>query len=165
MNKELVLDQLKSWHQKLSQFFEQSFVKNQSLMKCASGCDQCCRGERSVFSVEAELIRRHIKQYPLSPRPENPAGICAFLDNGQCTIYEVRPSICRTHGLVIQQEDGISHCELNFEKTLPDKSDWLSGKTSDTVISTLQIAYEKLDEGESRIELRRLWCELTKEAN
>ncbi len=164
MNEKAILDQLKVWHQKLSGFFEQSFVKNQTLMKCSSGCDKCCLVERSVFPIEAELIRRYVATNPIENRAESAVGSCAFLELGRCTVYDVRPSICRTHGLVIQQEDGISHCELNFTSQLPPKSDWMSGKTSDTVLTTLQIAFEKTGAGSSRVELRKLWRELTKEA-
>lgn len=88
-------------------------------------------------------------------------GQCAFLYDGRCSIYEARPSICRSHGLVLMTESGVSHCELNFTDELPPKEDWLSSKTADTVLSTLQIGFEKSGGESERVDLRSLWRELT----
>jgi len=44
---------------------------------------------------------------------------CIFLDKGLCTIYPVRPLICRTHGYpIVVQTDGevhVDHCPQNFQ--------------------------------------------------
>ncbi len=70
-------------------------------------------------------------------------------------------SICRSHGLALLTDSGVSHCELNFNEELPAKEDWLSQNTADTVLSTLQIAYEKAGHSAERVSLRLLWRELT----
>lgn len=165
MENQSLLTKLGQWHQKIDAFFDGSFQRNKSNMACADGCDKCCKVERSVFSIEAELIREHVKDNPILESSENEPGQCAFLTNGRCSVYAVRPSICRSHGLVLQQDDGISHCELNFLKGLPPKQDWLGGQMADTVLSTMQIAHEKNGGRAERISLRELWRELTTSAN
>src|SRR5690606_12272526 len=138
-----LLEKLGEWHAKLEAFFDKVHKNNQTQMKCASGCDKCCRVERTVFGIEADLIRTYVGSNPISKTTESEVNVCAFLENGRCSIYPVRPSICRTHGLVLRHGDEISHCDLNFVEELPPKEDWLSGDTADTVLSTLQIAYER----------------------
>ncbi|MBH47191.1 MAG: hypothetical protein CME71_03370 [Halobacteriovorax sp.] len=158
-SKQQLLVNLKQWQQKLSNFFSASMAKNSRHMKCGEGCSACCHVERTVFPIEAELIRQ---TYPrLSARQESAPGQCAFLLEGSCTIYDARPSICRSHGLALLTDSGVSHCELNFTEELPPKEDWLSQNTADTVLTTLQIAYEKAGYPHERVSLRLLWRELT----
>lgn len=160
MEQELLL-KLNQWHEKLDAFFAQSFAKNASKMKCAEGCDLCCQVERSVFAIEAQAIRQYVAAHGLAQTQENQLGHCAFLKDGKCSVYGARPSICRTHGLVLKHQEGHSHCDLNFTQGLPPTQDWLSSETADTVLSTLQIAYEKQTGDSERISLRELWRELT----
>lgn len=160
-----LLEKLGEWHAKLEAFFDQAFKQSRGQMKCASGCDQCCRVERTVFGIEADLIRAYVATNSLPSKPESEANTCAFLDQGHCTIYHVRPSICRTHGLVLKHGAEISHCDLNFQDELPPKGNWLSSETADTVLATLQIAYERVGGEGRRISLRELWRELTKSAS
>jgi Fe-S-cluster containining protein len=78
---------------------------------CREGCSWCCRMAVGITSLDAELIAKHtgiqpktvvmdvnglfkdrdeqIKKYMNVP--------CPFLRNGRCSIYEARPSACRTH--------------------------------------------------------------------
>gem|GEM_PF-771222 len=54
-----------------------------------------------------------------SERTGEEEGNCIFLDKGLCTIYPVRPLICRTHGYpIVVQSDGevrVDHCPRNFQ--------------------------------------------------
>lgn len=97
-----------------------------SFLRCAAGCDACCRLRRSAFPVEVAAIRAHLST--LAPAtletlrarqgdPEVVAGRrCAFLaPDGHCAVYEARPIVCRTHGPAIRTSDGLSYCHLNFE--------------------------------------------------
>lgn len=92
-------------------------------MSCKKGCDQCCLNF-SVFPIEFDAIQQQVQQeYPEvlnRSLPEPSDDKCVFLSDHQCTIYNARPIICRTHGfpLLYMNEDGdqweLSHCELNF---------------------------------------------------
>lgn len=86
---------------------------------CKPGCDACCRQDLTVFPVEAERIAQHVAT--LEPDVRKRAWIraergehCAFLLDGLCAIYPVRPTICRTHGLPVWIEGHADCCPLNF---------------------------------------------------
>lgn len=103
---------------------------------CHRGCDSCCAPGLSVLPVEAENIARH-----LEGRAPIAAGVrddrCAFLDvEGACRIYDVRPLLCRTHGLALKASssststssssssslrivDDVSVCTLNYTQRAP----------------------------------------------
>lgn len=120
-------------------------------MRCGPGCSACCFTDITVFASEAvEILRwlgaldpgrkdelRRCREAP----PESgldPAGVsrpsCAFLVQGRCTIYPVRPLICRTQGLPLLLESSIDGeklsmdvCPLNFTQpdSLPPAPQWL----------------------------------------
>lgn len=74
--------------------------------KC-KGCGQCCSNLLPMTEKEIATIKRYIKSHNIKeckhilPLAEPIAYdmTCPFLDNGKhcdkCTIYEVRPRICR----------------------------------------------------------------------
>ena len=89
-------------------------------LQCHAGCSSCCT-VISVFPVEAAAIRNLLETLPEQQRNEiraHAAGqsgsdSCPLLRDGLCLLYEVRPVICRTHGLpIVYTEDGnrISDC-------------------------------------------------------
>jgi hypothetical protein len=88
--------------------FDQIFLKHQSKMNCASGCSQCCHAEFSIFIGEAVLIYEWFQKMDSKLRDvlmkkwdefsHQKSGICAFLVQGKCSVYEARPIICRTQG-------------------------------------------------------------------
>ncbi len=89
-------------------------------MKCKTGCDLCCM-DYSVFPIEFHSILNALKVDKTVPaiNKDTLKEDCIFLNNHQCSIYEERPIICRTHGLplLFMGEDGnweLSACELNF---------------------------------------------------
>ncbi|MCG8578998.1 MAG: YkgJ family cysteine cluster protein [Bacteroidales bacterium] len=98
-------------------------------MACKKGCDKCCLNF-DVFPIEFDYIRKKVEElYPHVLEQDKPLEMgekCFFLKDHQCTIYEARPIICRTHGypLLYMNEDGdqweLSHCELNFNKVDED---------------------------------------------
>lgn len=88
-------------------------------MKCKAGCDMCCM-DYSILPVEFyyikdELLNSEISNESFSSKNETE---CVFLKDHRCTIYNVRPVICRTHGLPLLFMTGdnweLSACELNF---------------------------------------------------
>ncbi len=71
-------------------------------LRCGTGCTDCCQDDLSVFSVEADLIRRHHAALLEGGAP-GPERRCAFLDPaGACRIYPQRPYVCRTQGLPLR---------------------------------------------------------------
>lgn len=89
-------------------------------MKCKMGCDLCCM-DYSVFPIEFHFILNELKKVKQKPELNEKASEedCIFLTDHSCNIYDVRPVICRTHGLPLlyMSEDGnweLSACELNF---------------------------------------------------
>lgn len=86
-------------------------------LKCRKGCSQCCILE-AVFPVEAVSIAVEVINRKIKIRTERDNGLCNFLENGLCMIYDVRPIICRTHGFpVFFEEGGVQKadcCPLNF---------------------------------------------------
>jgi Fe-S-cluster containining protein len=93
-----------------------SFLKNIPKFPCKKGCSSCCSIPVSINNFEAEeyalLIKNghkiNKKKYELQEKidysdKQKPFEIfsfdnqCIFLtDNGECSIYTIRPLICRT---------------------------------------------------------------------
>ena len=96
------------------------FKHHKKHVQCKKGCDLCCM-DYSIFPLEFHYIksRLEIGDRPATPIPEDETT-CLFLKGHECTIYEHRPIICRTHGLPLlyvncETEDWeLSACELNF---------------------------------------------------
>lgn len=98
-------------------------------MQCQPGCSGCCKNF-TVAPVEAYCITVHLKANMVKvdtinlnilendEKDENVES-CIFLDQGLCTIYPVRPLICRTHGYpIVVRSDGevrVDHCPKNFQ--------------------------------------------------
>src|SRR5919108_2665144 len=75
---------------------------------CAPGCYFCCYLPVDVLAPEAFRIAAHLKQtrspgeladlvYRLGAHGQQDFGArpCVFLADGRCSIYEVRPMVCR----------------------------------------------------------------------
>lgn len=103
MNKKLkVIEDEKSWYQEGLSF------------KC-TGCGKCCCGAPGYIWVTDEEIEKIREKLKLSKRDfymkylvqvgnkfsikdlKNNNYSCAFLRDGKCSIYEVRPKQCRTY--------------------------------------------------------------------
>ncbi len=82
---------------------------------CTAGCHSCCLPDLSVARIEAAHIRAWLAENPealarvraaLAERPHGHTR-CALLDtSGQCTIYPVRPMLCRAHGVPVRVREG-----------------------------------------------------------
>lgn len=104
-------------------------------LACHAGCDDCCR-HITLFPVEAAALAPAIDNLPREEaariqsraRRASPDGPCPLLKNGLCLLYDVRPIICRTHGLpLLTMHDGsrsIDFCPRNFHglSSLPGKA-------------------------------------------
>jgi uncharacterized protein len=102
-------------------------------LECKPGCTSCCRHDLTVFEVEAASVRAALLNLPQETQAiiiEQAEGVrarkalgqrhtCPFLIDSRCSIYELRPVICRTQGLplLIKTEDGtdaVDFCPVNF---------------------------------------------------
>lgn len=87
---------------------------------CQSGCSYCCHSQVNIIPIEALVICGFIKtEFSLGQKNALNTGIarvrsltsgktfsqvyaikadlpCVFLESGQCSIYKMRPSICRS---------------------------------------------------------------------
>ncbi|HEY6456485.1 MAG TPA: YkgJ family cysteine cluster protein [Steroidobacteraceae bacterium] len=103
-------------------------------LACRAGCHFCCHLQVRVLPHEAialfrylqsrmspataEQVRMKIRQYARAPEvPQRAAARrpCAFLIEGECSAYEVRPSSCAAYHSVSKQR-----CEQSFhDPSLP----------------------------------------------
>lgn len=99
---------------------------------CRAGCSACCRTQLTVCDVEAALVREGIAALDAASRARIAArgaapdpDRCAFLeDDGRCAIYEVRPLVCRTHGLPLRYPDGMIPAEAVLARAAGDPVTW-----------------------------------------
>ena len=134
---------------------------------CKAGCHSCCIPEISISKIEKEIIKNFVQQNLnvfnklQNIERNNPHKLtrCQMLDRqGNCSIYEVRPIICRTHGYPILYSDRdqwfADVCSLNFTDHLLENLN-----ESDFIIVDIinqHLAISNLEEGfdDSRYELR-----------
>lgn len=71
---------------------------------CEKGCTACCKMNVEISQIEANLIAEKTgipaKQLPKSQSHNENEFIgvpCVFLKDGACSIYEIRPFVCRNH--------------------------------------------------------------------
>lgn len=96
-------------------------------MRCNKGCSACCHVDLTVCRVEADFIAR---DNPTRARRYSPGVLddhslfgtlavgspCVYLnEEAACTIYDVRPLICRSHGVPVRAEGRVDICPLNGE--------------------------------------------------
>jgi len=67
--------------------------------QCPSGCTVCCSnfGVASRTRVEDERIREYLRVQGREPLPTQ-GTTCPYVCQHGCTIYPVRPLICRLYG-------------------------------------------------------------------
>lgn len=98
-----------------------TLLQNKQL-QCGPGCDGCCM-PFSVLPIEAAMIAEVVITRRVCV--ESCGEGCRLLNDGLCTIYEMRPVICRTQGLplaYVDEEAGtieVSACPLNFPDEYP----------------------------------------------
>ncbi len=112
---------------------------------CRQGCDDCCHQQVELSGVEAERVTRTIaalapaaraalaetvRRATTSTDGAGPPDVCGALDDdGGCQIYDGRPVVCRSHGLLYGYRAptprGLAapayarSCGLNFRRDAP----------------------------------------------
>lgn len=146
------LDEYRAAVEKIDAAAAAVFERRAADLACREGCSSCCVEGLSVLSVEAANIARFLEEPGARGEPSPPPGGCPFLDGeGACTIYEVRPVVCRTHGLPLRMpkdggKDGaeerapsegrrplkvlgdVEVCALNFTARAPEPGDVLDAE-------------------------------------
>lgn len=118
---------------KIADTFAEIALRNEAKMACKKGCSSCCLPGLTVSPVEFEFIKEHLAKLPelfastlsLERSGSVPPKSCPFLDqDGSCTIYDVRPIICMSHGVPVKfkTSDRVdkSVCHLNFKDGLSE---------------------------------------------
>lgn len=109
--------------------------------ECKAGCTYCCSARVEVSDAEALLIARYVHQIPADEKllllerlriqasgwsnvggqgDERHQQPCAFLQDGLCSIYPLRPSVCRkAHSLSVKAcETGASQIPQNLTRVV-----------------------------------------------
>lgn len=92
------------------------------LLQCGPGCSDCCI-EFSVSPLEAAIIIENLPNFAIGGGATPPS--CAFLREQRCSIYRMRPILCRTQGMPIGYIDTasacieVSACPMNFAEDYP----------------------------------------------
>lgn len=148
--------------------FDAAVERNPDQFACREGCSQCCHRRFGVFEVEAALLREHLARIAtgdpelrsrIHGQADDPrhAGVCPLLVDDRCVAYEVRPLICRAHGLptAIQQGDElhVDVCRLNFTTSQPPASSVL---LLERVNQPLAVIAELWAPGEARVPIEEL---------
>lgn len=88
-----------TWHKRAASALGDAYG---AFSACKQGCSHCCHIPVRISSTEARVLGRTIGRPPCPPLlhaaiPENDKSACTFLVQGECSIYEARPAVCRAH--------------------------------------------------------------------
>lgn len=71
---------------------------------CGKGCSACCHMNVMVSQLEVALIEKEVGARPAHLQDSKVHNLekfngvpCPFLNDGACSIYDVRPFVCRKH--------------------------------------------------------------------
>lgn len=117
---------------RVSERFDANCVTHNINLACRAGCAYCCHTRVEVLPHEALFMACYIRTMRtdaeqqqlltlLQTRAAQTAGLsreahfraripCAFLVNSRCTIYEARPTLCRTYHSM-----DVTPCRSGFE--------------------------------------------------
>ncbi|NOS84961.1 MAG: YkgJ family cysteine cluster protein [Ignavibacteria bacterium] len=104
-------------------------------IQCRKGCSKCCSQIFNITLIDVWIIGEHVRSLPAEQREALQQKAREYIDNvvsdrradnpcpalgaeGECTIYEARPVICRRFGMPIydyKNPQNVHACELNFK--------------------------------------------------
>jgi Fe-S-cluster containining protein len=131
---------------------------------CAPGCYFCCYLPVDVLAPEAFRIAAHLQQtrspaelgalvYRLGAHGQHDFGArpCVFLANGRCSIYEVRPMVCRGYNSLSKEQ-----CEAYYHDASVD----LRGTKDRVAVCMAEAMEEGVIAGLEALGLDAQWYEL-----
>lgn len=84
-------------------------------MRCDRGCGECC-GPVTCTKPEYDSITEYAASHGIAPAAQ---GItCPWYRDGGCSVYEVRPWVCRMMGHVPRL-----HCARNYDVLIGEKKE------------------------------------------
>lgn len=101
---------VKAFYEMLDEVIAKSLSR--TTVSCRKGCCFCCRQNIQLSEIEARLIVNYCRQnkipipraylekqlkYDVIEVTRTEVGMCTFLKNGACSIYPVRPVVCRNY--------------------------------------------------------------------
>ena len=111
---------------------------------CAPGCSFCCYLPVDVLAPEAFRIAAHLEQtrspdalatlvYRLGAQGQHDFGVrpCVFLANGRCSIYEVRPMVCRGYNSLSKERCEAYHHDASVD--LKGTKDRVAGRLAEAI--------------------------------
>jgi Fe-S-cluster containining protein len=111
---------------------------------CAPGCFFCCYLPVDVLAPEAFRIAAHLKRtrspgelaglvYRLGAPGRHDPGTrpCVFLDQGRCSIYEVRPMVCRGYNSLSKERCEAFHHDASVD--LKGTKDHVAGSAAEAM--------------------------------
>ena len=93
-------------HSRIRNIIDRAAALVSPISACKKGCSMCCNMAVTISSYEAKMVGAAIGRVPevvgMETDPEKLAEKylnvpCTFLKNNECSIYEHRPSPCRSH--------------------------------------------------------------------
>lgn len=145
--------------EKVDAFFDRAHARNPSDFACGAGCHDCCAPNLTVTPAEAEAIEAFLGALDDDTRTQigeralaSDGSRCTALDaDGRCSIYPVRPLVCRSHGVVVRipQRDKASlpvldACPKNFrgrDLATVDADCVLDQRTLSTLLAAVHAAH------------------------
>ena len=100
----------------LDKKLEQYRLYHKDYIHCKCGCSSCCEnGDYPISQLELEYLMQGFATLDnnLKIKIQNnfktivKGGVCPFLENKKCLVYEYRPIICRVHGLAYLYAENI----------------------------------------------------------
>jgi len=114
-NKIFAINAIRALHEQIDVLTEKIIKKPGLHFDCKAGCSYCCSLRVAAVPAEVFLIARHLKQLSagaqitlmdkLKIHAEAARGVvmeehflpCPMLADGRCTVYAIRPAMCRRY--------------------------------------------------------------------
>jgi Fe-S-cluster containining protein len=106
----------------LYSFMDVFFTFVSKFTPCKKGCSYCCHYEVAISEAEILYIEKNTKHKRMKkygPKALFHGKPCPFLKNGNCSIYNQRPFVCRRH--VVFRKTNFScnpNLSLSYESVL-----------------------------------------------
>ena len=85
-------------------------------MRCDEGCGDCC-GLIPCTETEFKRVERYVKEKGITPI-EHTNGTCPLYQDGKCSVYPVRPLICKLFG---HSEAELMQCTRGYNVNIPER--------------------------------------------